>query len=236
MTAYSIAPLRIPYAGRIFDSQTEARWAVFFDVLGVHWTAQPKIPRLPEIPRGLGPSRTQMFDAMDYTPDFYLPTIDTWVEVKATEAQLNYRRARELAFRTAWHTGLPMLILGDLYNLDPPPEPPADWAWVEISPQRWTRAERDAPLAPRTRRLRAVEKHGVLGRRVTFHRYPDEQQMTVAEKSAATLDQLPWTSPHSVPVSTGNTHRVTKAYRAAQDSFRGSRHPAPGVEPGRMQV
>ncbi|MFD9078282.1 PDDEXK family nuclease [Streptomyces erythrochromogenes] len=235
MTAYSIPPIPTPYAGLVFHSQTEARWAVFFDVLGVPWTPQPKL-RLPEIYRGTKPRKTLPFDAVDYIPDFYLPDISTWVEVKGTEDQLD--QARHLTFRTAWHTGEPMLILGDMLRFHPagPPDAGTDWAWLEISPHRWTAADQGGPIGPRTRLLRATEKHGAQGRRVTFHRYPTDQQLTTAERSAVSFHHLGWAETAQVPVATGDTGEARRAYRAAQESFWPQRPLPAEVEPGRMLV
>ncbi|GGZ89734.1 hypothetical protein GCM10010371_57020 [Streptomyces subrutilus] len=238
--ANHIRAYEINYAGQTFHSQIEARWAVFFDVLGVHWTPQPKRLRLPQVPRGTKASKARPFDEIPlYTPDFYLPDIGTWVEVKAAEDQLDLEegRARQLAFRTAWYTRSPMLILGDLYQCADAPSQTADWAWLEISPHRWTFADKAGPVGRDTRRLRAFEKDGVQGRRVTFHRYPTDQQMTSAERSIGSYVNRAWTQTYETPIITGETHAVRKAYRAARDSFMGmTSRPAAGVEPGRMRV
>jgi len=55
------------YAGHLFRSRLEARWAVFFNEAGIDWRYE-----------------TQGFevDGAKYLPDFYLPTSGTWVEVK----------------------------------------------------------------------------------------------------------------------------------------------------------
>lgn len=62
------------YAGRLFRSRTEARWAVFFDELGVEWEYEVQ---------GFETSHGR------YLPDFYLPKLGvmgadpgTWFEVK----------------------------------------------------------------------------------------------------------------------------------------------------------
>lgn len=68
------------YAGRLFRSRLEARWAVFFDSLGIHWQYEP-----------------QGFEAVDgsrYLPDFYLPDLQTWVEVKGDPNGLRAQRQR----------------------------------------------------------------------------------------------------------------------------------------------
>lgn len=65
------------YAGCAFRSRLEARWAVFFDVLGITWEYEP-----------------QGFEAAGHRwlPDFWLPETNdeggTWVEVKGSIAEL----------------------------------------------------------------------------------------------------------------------------------------------------
>jgi hypothetical protein len=55
------------YKGYRFRSRLEARWGVFFDALGIEWEYE-----------------TQGFNLGDlnYLPDFWLPTINVWFEVK----------------------------------------------------------------------------------------------------------------------------------------------------------
>lgn len=56
------------YKGYRFRSRLEARWAVFFDTLGLPWEYEK-----------------QGFDfggGLRYLPDFWLPTINAWFEVK----------------------------------------------------------------------------------------------------------------------------------------------------------
>lgn len=56
------------YNGYRFRSRLEARWAVFFDAVGIKYEYEPEGY---ETPKGR------------YLPDFYLPELDTHVEVKA---------------------------------------------------------------------------------------------------------------------------------------------------------
>src|SRR5690606_24601982 len=56
------------YAGYRFRSRLEARWAVFFDHLGVKWLYEPQ--------------GYTLRDGRRYLPDFWLPAIQVWVEVK----------------------------------------------------------------------------------------------------------------------------------------------------------
>jgi hypothetical protein len=65
------------YAGCHFRSRIEARWAVFFDAVGIPWEYELEGF---ELPSGL------------YLPDFWLPTIGrhgTWFEVKGPPQQWN---------------------------------------------------------------------------------------------------------------------------------------------------
>ena len=56
------------YKGYRFRSRLEARWAVFFDALGLEWEYEKEGYDLGD--EGL------------YLPDFYLPSIDRWIEIK----------------------------------------------------------------------------------------------------------------------------------------------------------
>lgn len=67
MTA--LTAIQTNYAGCRFRSRLEARWAVFFDSLGLEWLYEPQ-------GFTVGPDR------MPYLPDFWLPDFELWVEVK----------------------------------------------------------------------------------------------------------------------------------------------------------
>lgn len=64
----SIVPVPMKYAGVRFRSTLEADWAATLDVLGLDWQYEPEAIRLPS--------------GELYRPDFYLPQITTWLEVK----------------------------------------------------------------------------------------------------------------------------------------------------------
>jgi len=63
MVDYSIAAIPTEYRGRTYRSRLEARWAAFFDRLGLRHEYEP-------------------FDLGAWSPDFLLTDIDTLVEVK----------------------------------------------------------------------------------------------------------------------------------------------------------
>lgn len=88
------------YKGWRFRSRTEARWAVFFDALGIKWEYEPE--------------GFEMSDGTRYLPDFWLPDWGMWVEVKGgfpteREKLLADRLHCEVDFR-GWGVGRPVFI------------------------------------------------------------------------------------------------------------------------------
>jgi hypothetical protein len=81
------------YHNTRFRSMLEARWAVFFDVLGIGWIYEPGIYTLP--------------GGVRYMPDFHIPCLNTMLEVKPrdyldginddTRKFTAYRKAYQLA-------------------------------------------------------------------------------------------------------------------------------------------
>ncbi|NUB04684.1 hypothetical protein FW320_00545 [Azospirillum sp. Vi22] len=57
------------YRGVKMASRLESQWAVFFDARRIAWAYEPHRLRLPG-------------ETIDYLPDFHLPEIGTWFEVK----------------------------------------------------------------------------------------------------------------------------------------------------------
>ena len=73
-----IKAIETRYKGYRFRSRLEARWAVFFDALGIEWQYEPEGFELP--------------DGTRYLPDFWLPWTHPshpgsgfWVEIKAVK-------------------------------------------------------------------------------------------------------------------------------------------------------
>ena len=64
----NIKAIETAYKGYRFRSRLEARWAVYLDELGVEWKYEPEGYELDKAGR--------------YLPDFYLPTSDSFIEVK----------------------------------------------------------------------------------------------------------------------------------------------------------
>jgi hypothetical protein len=66
----AIKAIETSYKGYRFRSRLEARWAVFFDALGVEWEYEKE--------------GYDLGDAGWYLPDFWLPRQGCWVEIKAS--------------------------------------------------------------------------------------------------------------------------------------------------------
>jgi hypothetical protein len=81
-----VRAIETEYAGVRFRSRLEARWAVFFDALGVSWRYEHEGFELP---------------SGRYLPDFWLPDVDVWVEIKGRKPTDDEERlCHELA--NAW--------------------------------------------------------------------------------------------------------------------------------------
>jgi hypothetical protein len=78
----TVKAIETRYAGCRFRSRLEARWAVFFDTLGIAWEYEAQGYELP---------------SGRYLPDFWLPACDTWIEVKGDPARVDVEQLREFA-------------------------------------------------------------------------------------------------------------------------------------------
>jgi hypothetical protein len=129
---FNVKPTAIEtqYAGHLFRSRLEARWAVFFNFMGIPWLYEPE---------GF------FVNGRPYLPDFYLPECGTWVEVKGISSQVDmelmHHAAMELPVISDLHPsalaeerrlsqrGLPRVaILGNI----PTPKPSGDYGWVGL--------------------------------------------------------------------------------------------------------
>lgn len=87
-------PIETHYKGCRFRSRLEARWAVFFDVLGITWEYEKEGYDLGE--------------AGWYLPDFWLPEQKCWIEIKGQEPT---RNEIDKTYEIAEHTGYVAYIL-----------------------------------------------------------------------------------------------------------------------------
>lgn len=90
-TSRTFRAISTTYAGCRFRSRLEARWAVFFDHLGITWDYEPQghvvTDRLNICDR----------DEWPYLPDFWLPELRLWVEVKGSLDDREMRQALSAA-------------------------------------------------------------------------------------------------------------------------------------------
>lgn len=100
-----LRPIETKYAGYRFRSRLEARWAVFFDHLGVEWYYEPQGFEV---------------DGERYLPDFFLPDVKTsrgrgaWIEIKGRQPSYPSRDTR-LAEKIAKYGDYDLFIaFGDL--------------------------------------------------------------------------------------------------------------------------
>ncbi len=75
------APIETMHSGVIFRSRLEARWAYWFDLMGVKWQYEMEGFKT---------------EAGWYLPDFYLPESAWFVEVKGPEEDGNLEKAKAL--------------------------------------------------------------------------------------------------------------------------------------------
>ena len=117
----TIKAIETKYAGCRFRSRLEARWAVFFNMMGIPWEYEPQ---------GF------VVGGRPYLPDFFLPECGTWVEVKGHETALDMGllevAARELP-RRANPLGLQptLVLLGPIPEI--PPSPAAELGWTGMT-------------------------------------------------------------------------------------------------------
>lgn len=103
-----IRPIETRYKGYRFRSRLEARWAVFFDVLGIEWEYEP-----------------QGYDVngRPYLPDFYLSQLRVYAEVKPTpgsacEHDKLFRSFSETVGSIIVLAGVPFENFGRIYSRD----------------------------------------------------------------------------------------------------------------------
>ena len=78
-----IKAIETEYNGYRFRSRLEARWAVFFDSVGAKYLYEPE--------------GFVLQDGTYYLPDFYLPDIRTFVEVKGVMSKKDLHKIEEFA-------------------------------------------------------------------------------------------------------------------------------------------
>lgn len=92
----NIKAIETSYKGYRFRSRLEARWAVFFDTLGVKWEYEKEGYDLGE--HGW------------YLPDFWLPQSKSWVEIKPADYKGNSNGSKAFAALSS-HFKYPILLV-----------------------------------------------------------------------------------------------------------------------------
>lgn len=85
MMGSEIKAIETQYNGYRFRSRLEARWAVFFDLIGLKYEYEIEGFEM---------------DELRYLPDFYIPSLDRWFEIKGkplTETEI--KKCEEFCFR-----------------------------------------------------------------------------------------------------------------------------------------
>lgn len=96
-----IKPIETEYKGYRFRSRLEARWAVFFDALGIKWEYEPEGFELPSGKRYLPDFRVKCWGTRGEIED---KPFDLYIEVKGVMTDDDYARIREFAeYKTSAH-------------------------------------------------------------------------------------------------------------------------------------
>lgn len=102
------------YKGYRFRSRLEARWAVFFDALGLKWEYEPE--------------GFELGGGVRYLPDFWLPSWRLWVEIKGQfPSEGEIEKCRQLA----WGRCEAVLAVGGLPRSEWPKLFGVLFAWAE---------------------------------------------------------------------------------------------------------
>jgi len=108
---YDIKPKDTFYNGCHFRSRLEAKWAVFFDALGIRYQYEKE-----------GYLIKEYYDhkTWTYLPDFYLPDFKTWVEVKGSLADMGISYWDMIANALDWESQIPNKENGIVFLTDLP--------------------------------------------------------------------------------------------------------------------
>ena len=100
-----IKAIQTEYNGYKFRSRLEARWAVFFDTLGIEYEYEPE--------------GYELKNGMKYLPDFYLPDLNLWVEVKGFLTEYDEEKIRNFAIgkRVALLREIPNPKQDEIFNV-----------------------------------------------------------------------------------------------------------------------
>lgn len=106
-----IKPIETVYNGYRFRSRLEARWAVFFDVAGIKYDYEPE-----GFEYSVGDG-----EKCRYLPDFFLPELEVYVEVKGSKETLLkdfHKLALSIDYDATPIAQYGLLILGQIPNYE----------------------------------------------------------------------------------------------------------------------
>jgi hypothetical protein len=185
-------PLAIAYNGYRFKNILEARWAVFFDQLGIAYQYEPQ---------------EYIFEETPYTPTFYLPQHDYVIDIfeeKPTQEDW------EKAFLFALYEGKTIyMFAGDVWL---PGEPNSYHSYLALPPRLFTYPEEEGLGADATEEVKmpqmvrillqnldesgteVVVRHNHLELRSKNHLYPDNIAEGIEEYVQWLADQQEYIS------------------------------------------
>ena len=111
----NIKAIETVYNGYRFRSRLEARWAVFFDAIGISYEYEPE--------------GFELSDGTMYLPDFYLKQCKTWFEVKGVMSKEDKHKTEQFIFDTKMPLAIgnadftfcsPIMHFGDCIGIDEP--------------------------------------------------------------------------------------------------------------------
>lgn len=115
-----IKAIETNYAGCRFRSRIEARWAVFFDTLGIRYEYEKEgytLPPFQDTDAHLG-MKDQIAGVLNYLPDFYIPAQrahpkPAWYEVKGEEREPDWVKL----YRLVRHSSIDGALLFEIPNI-----------------------------------------------------------------------------------------------------------------------
>lgn len=129
-----VRALPTKYNGHLFRSRLEARWAVFFDELNTPWRYESQGMHFPagvysHDESDMSGSTITLDRDWNYLPDFYLPELNSWFEVKGVNPSDDYRSMLHV---TEWETNrIVILAVGEIPQFTADDEPMWDiWDFV----------------------------------------------------------------------------------------------------------
>lgn len=123
----SLRPIDTYFGGHRFRSRLEARWAVFFNKLGVTFDYEPE--------------GFKLAGGLWYLPDFWLPQVSMWAEVKPNDCRdrlvIDFEAIQKAAGLSMESNHAVLILDGrprdvNYWALYPELVDPVGWDWVDV--------------------------------------------------------------------------------------------------------